>query len=67
MADPDDQPRRQQTADAVSCWMRRPGLTRQVFADLPGTSVSWVGKIRNGDRRPTSAIVTLARALGVPA
>jgi transcriptional regulator with XRE-family HTH domain len=112
MSDP-DQPRRQQTADVVSYWMRRRGMTRQVFADRLGKSVSWVDKIRNGNRqldrvsilrqiaaaldadllapeevrcrrmtrqlvnelvgsyprgsRPTAAIVTLARALGVPA
>jgi transcriptional regulator with XRE-family HTH domain len=31
--------------------MRRRGLTRQVFADRMGRSVSWVDKIRNGDRQ----------------
>nr|WP_042188936.1 helix-turn-helix domain-containing protein [Kibdelosporangium sp. MJ126-NF4]CEL18550.1 Putative transcriptional regulator [Kibdelosporangium sp. MJ126-NF4]CTQ98034.1 Putative transcriptional regulator [Kibdelosporangium sp. MJ126-NF4] len=47
----DEQQQRQQTAEVVLYWMRRRGLTRQVFADRMGRSVSWVDKIRNGDRQ----------------
>jgi transcriptional regulator with XRE-family HTH domain len=46
-----DQPRRQQTADVVLYWMQRRGMTRQVFADRLGKSVSWVDKIKAGDRQ----------------
>ena len=47
----DEQQRRRQVADAVLYWMRRRGLTRRVFADRLGKSVSWVDKIKNGDRQ----------------
>jgi transcriptional regulator with XRE-family HTH domain len=35
----------------VLYWMQRRGLTRQVFADRMGKSLSWVDKIRAGDRQ----------------
>src|SRR5215468_2648465 len=67
MTDP-DQSRRQQTADVVSYWMRRRGLTRQVFADRLGKSVSWVDKIRNGDRQldRVSILRQIAAVLDIP-
>lgn len=46
-----DQQQRQQVAEVVMYWVRRRGLTRQVFADRMGRSVSWVDKIRTGDRQ----------------
>jgi hypothetical protein len=39
---------RQETAAVVLYWMQRRGLTRQVFADRMGKSMSWVDKIRAG-------------------
>jgi hypothetical protein len=42
---------RRRAAEAVMYWMRRRGLTRQVFADRLGKSLSWVDKIRAGDRQ----------------
>jgi hypothetical protein len=50
MTDPDSSQRRQ-TADVVLYWMRRRGMTRQVFADRLGTSLGWVDRIRAGDRQ----------------
>lgn len=47
----DEQLGRRQVAEVVLYWMRRRGLTRQVFADRLGKSVSWVDKIKNGDRQ----------------
>lgn len=47
----DEQQRRRRVADVVLYWMRRRGLTRQVFADRLGRSLSWVDKIKNGDRQ----------------
>ena len=50
MTDP-DHAQRQATAAMVLYWMQRRGLTRQVFADRMGKSLSWVDKIRAGDRQ----------------
>lgn len=47
MADPGYGQRRQ-TADVVLYWMQRRGMTRQLFADRMGKSLSWV-KIRTGN------------------
>ncbi|TCO53073.1 helix-turn-helix domain-containing protein [Actinocrispum wychmicini] len=46
-----EEQQRHRTAEVVLYWMRRRGLTRQVFADRMGRSLSWVDKIRNGDRQ----------------
>jgi transcriptional regulator with XRE-family HTH domain len=64
----DEQQRRSQVADVVLYWMRRRGLTRQVFADRLGKSLSWVDKIRNGDRQldRLSVLRHIARILDVP-
>jgi transcriptional regulator with XRE-family HTH domain len=49
-------------------WMRRRGLTRQVFADRLGKSLSWVDKIRAGDRQldRLSVLRQIAYVLEVP-
>lgn len=47
----DDQQRRRQVAEVVLYWLHRRGLTRQMFADRLGRSLSWVDKIKNGDRQ----------------
>lgn len=49
MAD-QDSPRRPEVAARVRYWIERRGMTREVFAGLMGKSVSWVDKIRSGDR-----------------
>lgn len=68
MTTPEDQARQRRTADAVMYWIRRRGLTRQVFADRLGKSVSWVDKIKNGDRQldRVSVLTDIARVLDVP-
>jgi transcriptional regulator with XRE-family HTH domain len=68
MTTPEDQARQRRTAEAVRYWMRRRGLTRQVFADRLGKSVSWVDKIKNGDRQldRVSVLTDIARVLDVP-
>ena len=50
MTDP-DYAQRQETAAVVLYWMQRRGLTRKIFADRMGKSLSWVDKIRAGDRQ----------------
>lgn len=67
MIDP-GQERRQQTAAVVLYWMRRRGMTRQVFADRMGRSLSWVDKIRTGDRQldRLSVLRQIADVLGIP-
>lgn len=67
MADP-DQPDRQQTAEVVLYWMQRRGMTRQVFADRLGRSLSWVDKIRTGDRQldRLSVLRQIAAVLEIP-
>jgi transcriptional regulator with XRE-family HTH domain len=64
----DEQQRRHQAAEVVLYWMRRRGLTRQVFADRLGKSVSWVDKIKNGDRQldRLSVLRQIARVLDIP-
>jgi transcriptional regulator with XRE-family HTH domain len=64
----DEQQRRRQVADVVMYWMRRRGLTRQVFADRLGKSVSWVDKIKNGDRQleRLGVLRQIARVLDIP-
>lgn len=64
----DEQAQRRQTAEIVMYWMRRRGLTRQVFADRLGKSLSWVDKIKNGDRSldRLSVLKQIARVLDIP-
>ncbi|MGH3940931.1 MAG: helix-turn-helix domain-containing protein [Pseudonocardiaceae bacterium] len=59
---------RQQTADIVLYWMQRRGMTRQVFADRMGKSLSWVDKIRAGDRQldRLSVLRRIAGVLDIP-
>lgn len=66
--EPDDQQQRRQVAEVVMYWMRRRGLTRQVFADRLGRSLSWVDKIKKGDRQldRLSVLRQIARVLDVP-
>jgi transcriptional regulator with XRE-family HTH domain len=47
--------------------MRRRGLTRRIFADRMGRSVSWVDKVRSGDRQldRLSVLEQIANVLGV--
>ncbi|MGH3940266.1 MAG: helix-turn-helix domain-containing protein [Pseudonocardiaceae bacterium] len=58
----------QQTADVVLYWMQRRGMTRQVFADRMGKSLSWVDKIRAGDRQldRLSVLRRIASVLDIP-
>src|SRR5262249_13713358 len=67
MTDP-DHAQRQETAAVVLYWMRRRGLTRQVFGDRMGKSLSWVDKIRAGDRQldRLSVLRQIASVLDVP-
>jgi transcriptional regulator with XRE-family HTH domain len=64
----DEQQQRQQVAETVMYWMRRRGLTRQVFADRLGKSLSWVDKIRTGDRQldRLSVLRQIAQVLDIP-
>lgn len=59
---------RQRTADVVLYWMRRRGMTRQLFADRMGRSPSWVDKIRTGDRQldRLSVLRRIAEVLDIP-
>ncbi|MCA1704068.1 MAG: helix-turn-helix domain-containing protein, partial [Actinobacteria bacterium] len=67
MVDPGSGQRRQ-TADVVLYWMQRRGMTRQVFADRMGKSLSWVDKIRAGDRQldRLSVLRHIADVLDIP-
>ncbi|MGH3807136.1 MAG: helix-turn-helix domain-containing protein [Pseudonocardiaceae bacterium] len=67
MTDP-DHARRQETAAVVFYWMRRRGMTRQIFADRVGKSLSWVDKIRTGDRQldRLSVLRQIAGVLDIP-
>ena len=49
-------------------WMQRRGMTRKIFADRMGKSVSWVDKIRAGDRQldRLSVLCQIARVLDIP-
>jgi hypothetical protein len=42
-----DHAQRQETAAVVLYWMQRRGMTRKIFADRMGKSLSWVDKIRH--------------------
>jgi transcriptional regulator with XRE-family HTH domain len=42
---------RAEIAQRVVYWRKRRGLTRQLFADRMGRSVSWVDMIQRGDRQ----------------
>jgi transcriptional regulator with XRE-family HTH domain len=63
-----DQAKRQATAAVVLYWMQRRGMTRQIFADRMGKSLSWVDKIRAGDRQldRVSVLRQVARVLDIP-
>ncbi|MGH8078163.1 MAG: helix-turn-helix domain-containing protein, partial [Lysobacter sp.] len=67
MTDP-DHAQRQETAAVVLYWMQRRGMTRQIFADRMGKSLSWVDKIRTGDRQldRLSVLRQIASVLGIP-
>jgi len=64
----DEQQQRRQVADVVMHWMRRRGLTRQIFADRLGKSLSWVDKIKIGDRQldRLSVLRQIAQVLDIP-
>lgn len=51
LTDDQDAVRRQEIAQRVIYWMNRRGFTRKLFADRMGRSVSWVDKIKSGDRQ----------------
>ncbi|MGA9309320.1 MAG: helix-turn-helix transcriptional regulator [Pseudonocardiaceae bacterium] len=59
---------RQETAAVVLYWMQRRGLTRKIFADRMGKSLSWVDKIRVGDRQldRLSVLRQIASVLDIP-
>lgn len=67
MTDP-EHGQRQQTADVVLYWMQRRGMTRQLFADRMGKSLSWVDKIKTGDRQldRLSVLRRIAEVLDIP-
>ncbi len=67
MTDPGSGQRRH-TAEVVLYWMQRRGMTRQIFADRMGKSLSWVDKIRAGDRQldRLSVLRQIASVLDVP-
>lgn len=67
MTSPDDQ-QRQQAAEVVRYWVRRRGLTRKIFADRLGKSLSWVDKIKNGDQQldRLSVLRQIASVLDIP-
>jgi transcriptional regulator with XRE-family HTH domain len=67
MTDP-DHVQRQETAAVVLYWMQRRGMTRQIFADRMGKSLSWVDKIRTGDRQldRLSVLRQIASVLDIP-
>jgi transcriptional regulator with XRE-family HTH domain len=59
---------RQETAAVVLYWMQRRGMTRQIFADRMGKSLSWLDKIRAGDRQldRLSVLRQIASVLDIP-
>jgi transcriptional regulator with XRE-family HTH domain len=63
-----DHAQRQETAAVVLYWMQRRGLTRKIFADRMGKSLSWVDKIRAGDRQldRLSVLREIASVLDIP-
>ncbi|GAB3651842.1 helix-turn-helix transcriptional regulator [Actinocorallia lasiicapitis] len=58
---------RREIARRVTYWMARRGMTRQIFADRLGKSVSWVDKIHTGDRQldRLSVLEQIADVLGI--
>ncbi len=60
--------RRKEIARRVEYWRRRRGLTRNIFADRMGRSLSWARKISNGDRQLDrfSVLEQIAGVLNVP-
>jgi len=52
----------------VLYWMQRRGMTRQILADRMGKSLSWVDKIRAGDRQldRLSVLRQIANVLDIP-
>jgi transcriptional regulator with XRE-family HTH domain len=62
-----DAARRREIAARVDYWMRRRGMNRQIFADRMGKSVSWVDKIKSGDRQleRLSVLRQIARVLEI--
>jgi transcriptional regulator with XRE-family HTH domain len=62
-----DAARRREIAARVEYWMRRRGLTRRIFADRMGKSVSWVDKVKSGDRQldRLSVLDQIADVLGI--
>jgi transcriptional regulator with XRE-family HTH domain len=67
MSDEQDAARRKEIAERVVYWMNRRGFTRKLFADRMGKSVSWVDKIKSGDRQldRLSVLQHVADVLGV--
>ncbi len=63
-----DHTQRQETAAVVLYWMQRRGMTRQIFADRMGKFLSWVDKIRAGDRQldRLSVLRQIASVLDIP-
>lgn len=63
-----DHAQRQETAAVVLYWVQRRGMTRQIFADRMGKSLSWVDKIRAGDRQldRLSVLRQISRVLDIP-
>ncbi|MEO7193598.1 MAG: helix-turn-helix domain-containing protein [Pseudonocardiaceae bacterium] len=63
-----DHARRRETAAVVLYWMQRRGMTRQIFADRMGKSLSWVDKVRAGDRQldRLSTLRQIATVLDIP-
>ena len=64
----EDKQRRTNVAARVRYWTARRGLTREVFAGRIGKSLSWVDKVRAGDRAldRLSVLRTIATVLDVP-
>jgi transcriptional regulator with XRE-family HTH domain len=59
--------RRRDIGGRVDYWIKRRGMTRQIFADRMGKSVSWVDKVRRGERQldRLSVLEQIAGVLGV--
>ncbi len=51
MRDDEEAARRRDIGQRVSYWIRRRGMTRAVFAGRMGKSLSWVDKLKSGDRQ----------------
>src|SRR5260370_24116020 len=51
MTDDQDAARRKEIASRVVYWMNRRAFTRKLFADRMGKSISWVDKVKSGDRQ----------------